>query len=61
MLLGSLIMNYFQSRENRPSLHQFLALSSALIVLTNLLFMWAGTPFYQGLWVLIGSVAYFLL
>lgn len=32
-----------------------------LIVFTNLLFMWAETPFYQGLWVFIGSIAYFLL
>ena len=61
MLLGSLVMNYCQSREKRPSIHQFLALACALIVLTNLLFMWAATPFSQGLWVFVGSVAYFLL
>lgn len=61
MLLGSLIMNYYQSKDNRPTIHQFLAISSVLIVITNLLFMWAATPFYQGLWVFVGSIAYFLL
>ena len=61
MLLGSLIMNYYQSKDNKPTIHQFLAISSVLIVITNLLFMWAATPFYQGVWVFVGSIAYFLL
>jgi hypothetical protein len=61
MTLGSLFMTYIQSKPKKPSLHQFLIISSVIIVITNLLFIWATTPFQQGVWVFIGSMGNFIL